>query len=1219
MSATDRVGIEIDLMGYDEAMSQMKSLEDAMHGLSGRKNYLKIKAEVDELKMNRDALKAHKVKIQADISEADKKIKTLKKRIADLTEQSKLYAKGSPAFNRIIAQIGRLRNELHTLQGQRMNLDAEFRQTTAEINQATSALGRMQAALRNAGAAGKSFGDIFKSVSTRAAHIGQAMQSAGNAITRMSTPLRMVTNGALLGVGYGAMNMATEGLKSGFSRYDTMKKYNLMMRDFEKGNYTAAKSIEALDASVQGLPTGLDEMVNLAQKFTMTTGDMQKGTDLAIATNNAFLASMSTDTQKYQGMMQMSDVLGGKDMNSREWQALANSMMPAIRMMGESLGKSGKELDEYVASVQQGKVSNEEFIKTLRKAGKEGGKIYEMAQLSKDTWQAFTARIGTAFSRMTYGILQNLDQIVNVASGGKFKSLNSFLDDFVITGINDLSDAAQKWIKNNPDKITDFFKDLKAIDWKGLGKGMLEGVGAIFDLIQKGAKLLNGKSLEGIGKMIPFMSAIGSALTITGGMVKGTRHILGGGVAGMVELIRAVGDISEIGAIAWMSKKFKDIGKAGEAAGKAAKGAKGFSKFSSAVGGGAKLGSVFKGFLPAIEAIGGVGAITTEITGIAALDTWLLSKAMNNIIEITGGFNKVFANVKAIKGGKFNADKLRTAVNNLFDMYDIINGETTSQRAVGKTTVTQKKKEGLASMDKGDLKDISDSITSMNSILGEMGAIQTNMKALKGFKGFDEESVAGISTFVEGLGGIYTELSTAFGENIDTEQATEFSGIMTQAKTMFDSISQIGKLIPQMQKSLSLLTSRGGGTGMGYSTLDMLKQSLVGESGFFTTIKEIMQSVNVDMLGGKGGWELGDVTNISDIMASVGEMFGSMQSIITQMGEMQSSLGGMSAPGSGQGGRGTALATLKTQIVGLMKNIGEIYSSIDTNIQGDASAMVDKMTNVVKSINKIKKITNKLSALGEGGLAGTDTSAFTAIANIKKMVTQLGKALNTEMVESLQADVDSFQTAVDDMFTSLNKMCSDIKVEVKVNGKVTGVNELLSEVRQVNSKIAAAVRAIRNSYTRHVYIHIQRHVTQSGSTGFGTGHGGAGSFGEASGAYSTGGKVRPIYRAKGGGSSIFKPRGTDTVPAMLTPGEFVQRKQAVDYFGTRFMQKINNLDIRGAMRELSARAGNMSAVARGNTIYNNVTNNSPTINQNINTNNPNFAFKRSNRFMMALT
>ncbi len=48
----------------------------------------------------------------------------------------------------------------------------------------------------------------------------------------------------------------------------------------------------------------------------------------------------------------------------------------------------------------------------------------------------------------------------------------------------------------------------------------------------------------------------------------------------------------------------------------------------------------------------------------------------------------------------------------------------------------------------------------------------------------------------------------------------------------------------------------------------------------------------------------------------------------------------------------------------------------------------------------------------------------------------------------------------------------------------------------------------------------------------------------------------PVYRAAGG--SIFEPRGTDTVPAMLTPGEFVMRKSAVDKYGTDFMQSINS-------------------------------------------------------------
>jgi hypothetical protein len=49
-----------------------------------------------------------------------------------------------------------------------------------------------------------------------------------------------------------------------------------------------------------------------------------------------------------------------------------------------------------------------------------------------------------------------------------------------------------------------------------------------------------------------------------------------------------------------------------------------------------------------------------------------------------------------------------------------------------------------------------------------------------------------------------------------------------------------------------------------------------------------------------------------------------------------------------------------------------------------------------------------------------------------------------------------------------------------------------------------------------------------------------------------------IYRSVGG--SIFKPKGTDTVPAMLTPGEFVIRKAAVDRIGMSALTAMNSGD-----------------------------------------------------------
>jgi hypothetical protein len=54
-------------------------------------------------------------------------------------------------------------------------------------------------------------------------------------------------------------------------------------------------------------------------------------------------------------------------------------------------------------------------------------------------------------------------------------------------------------------------------------------------------------------------------------------------------------------------------------------------------------------------------------------------------------------------------------------------------------------------------------------------------------------------------------------------------------------------------------------------------------------------------------------------------------------------------------------------------------------------------------------------------------------------------------------------------------------------------------------------------------------------------------------AMSSGGMVKPKYFALGG-----KARGTDIIPAMLTPGEFVMSKYAVDSYGVDKMKAINN-------------------------------------------------------------
>lgn len=99
---------------------------------------------------------------------------------------------------------------------------------------------------------------------------------------------------------------------------------------------------------------------------------------------------------------------------------------------------------------------------------------------------------------------------------------------------------------------------------------------------------------------------------------------------------------------------------------------------------------------------------------------------------------------------------------------------------------------------------------------------------------------------------------------------------------------------------------------------------------------------------------------------------------------------------------------------------------------------------------------------------------------------------------------------------------------------------------------------------------------------------------------SSGGEV-PQYLASGGPTYMMKPKGTDTVPAMLTPGEFVMKKQAVQAYGTDFMNKLNNLNLSAAFRS-HINGINLTALASApvtNIVNNYNTTNDNRINQNV--------------------
>lgn len=1150
MGANELVGIELQLKGYDGVMSDMRTLDQMLNGLRGRRN---------------------RVQIETNLKDAKKEV------IALQGELNKLKQAKNILNEKGIKSDG---------------LDNKIKQISERLRDANQRARELSYSLRNL--SGTSFMTTFNRISSAVAHMGFAMQSAGNALTKLTSPFQRFTSGIVMGAGYKALNKFTEGLNNGFNRYDTMKKYPKIMAAFGYSNEESQKSIDALDKSVRGLPTGLDEMVDMAQRFTATVGDIDKGTQLAIAANNAFLASMSTDTQKYQGMMQLQDVLGGKDMNAREWNSLVSSMTPAIVKMGESLGYTSKNMSEWIQKVRDGKVDNQDFIDQLIKIGNEGGSLEAMAQESKNTWQAFFANVGNAASRMTAGLIQSLDEISQMLTG---KDVNQLLAENVITGIDNMTASMKDWIKAHPEEITDFFKSLKEIDLASIIKGTAEAMMNVADLGKRFAQAFGGKDLSRLGKLMVYGNILGRTLTITGGLLKGTRHIFGGIGASTIKGIQSVRGIRKYGWGGWLGRMLtvgEDASAGGKAIETASKTAPKMGKFMTG------LSSVFKGW----------GQITAMVGG-TALVGWGSFKAFKSMMKDLKEMTDI---TKEIDWGR--ATGVLTAMGGFFSAY--IGLSRTFGGAGGLTTL---KGGGIFSaltlmfagtfwadmaLIKRGFKAIADSTQYLNDALDNIGKVK------------DVDNVHNVKYKIQNAITLFNQITDMlaiernnpiFGEGggglkeLDRKSANTIKNVSESIASMVDAVKSLNKL---------------SGTKMKLGGLSAVMAGLRNGLGQMSNLLIDMPSVFKDATASQWAKTMsGTMENLKTAFKAFvgkGGVLNTLPKIISKMTELKTS-------------------NTFTDFPSNMKTLGEALTSVYTSLQGIGSGSGAFATNIenfragLVSMKKAIKQVQKIS----GMKVSKDVSG-----KIQGIIDSIATAFDAGKVSELTGNITAFAMSIRlalDMFESLNGDI-EIKAEVKLSkGFDSSVTTVVGKIEDARRRIKKAMSGFPTSFYKTVNVHINANVDVSGAikninagatavqNAAATAVNGATNHrigGHNAPESATGGRISRngvLYRS--GGGTVFRPRGTDKVPAMLTEGEYVHRKQATDFWGIDFMRKVNAMDVRGAMKAMLTRGGASTNIGR-QSIFNNTVNNNQRITQNISTNNPSFATTRLGRFAGAL-
>lgn len=1245
--ANDRIGIEIEVLGYDEAMRKMKEIERATSTFRG-------KNAVIEINGNWDTVRNH-------IRNLTKELKALQ------AEKKRLEALGAKGRGNL---IGPLTADDQALE----NVIKRMKAVGTELN-------LLRTASQNTG---RTLRQTFNSVSAQIAHFGGSLQSIGNALTRIAAPFQMLTGGALLGLGFTAMGKITSGLSAGFSRYDTMHKYPIMMQSLGYTAEDASRSVNKLDQAVRGLPTGLNEIIDVAQRYALSLGDIDKATDLAIATNNAFLASMATESQQYQGMLQLQDLLNGKELTSREWMSLGTSMGAAINAIGQELGYSSDQMGVFRQELYAGNIATEDFLNALIKVGTGEGSIAKMAELSKSTWEAVSRNIGNAFSRMGARILEAFDKISETVTG---KTLVKYLADTLGPTIDSISASITKWIDKNQGKILSFFNDLKSLDIKGFAKGFVEGLGEILSMAQKFAKALNGRSLNWLGKFIGKAGFYGKWLTIFGGFVKGLRFP----VAGLVTLIRAISEargadlgggllgkllgfggknpaaaageatvtvanfsgllkalagvatvaasvamIGGAGFIAFRSVKtmLKDLGEIIDIVkeidwdmGKTVLAHMGafFATFAAL---GTVIGTSVASLSVLVSALAGtafIGGITAIIAAFGALDTWLVKKAMQNIAEtmqlLTDTLTMIDNMPKSATSSTGNVKKALNIINEVYMAFkpdgenkglsgvnvDEAHGFRNRMKAFGEAlqSLEDVVKHIVSLKDMPDMSGIEDNISSLIQTIRGIYA-----KITQDYTASDQANAERLSKTFESITGLFKSISDVYdilrvkAWNVNMKGTGKAQGREQGILGALDSIFAIYKEIRQKMFE--------SGDALDPSVSSRISTVLGNLVGVFESIDSIYETIRSrawsNDISGKldlmAGFFVGEENSIRSFFKELSKFFAS-EHFVEQSGLIQNTLANLHGAFSSINDIYMLIREKEWthDINGKVEKIGTVVDAI-ANLKfrfaiingwkfDDVSGNIDNITKAVQSIISL--------STAAGGLEGVDLGTLlTTLNELIPQVEEIGKAFTEGFIDELDFDKMSkyIKDGLDKVLRSANGYENKFRQKARSVASAFG-SELQKELShidvnttitvRISNAIVTGIGTVASAIQRGIDMFNAQNIYRGGT----------------------------VYRA--GGGSIFKPRGTDTVPAMLTVGEYVQNRHAVALFGKEFMDKVNALDIDGAMNALHSRFGDRISSSRVSTVNNIVNNNNnQQMTQNVYTNNPSFAKLRRNRYIGAL-
>lgn len=711
------------------------------------------------------------------------------------------------------------------------------------------------------------------------------------------------------------------------------------------------------------------------------------------------------------------------------------------------------------------------------------------------------------------------------------------------------------------------------------GLAMMIGQGGALWLFAKAMQELDKTMPDGFDtfndKLLGLFECIGSMTLITG--IQGGAGVLTGGITTLAQVLGMITTTGLAGTLIACAKAMQEVDK------NVPSNTKGLKK-------------KIQGIMDVIDMFEGEGTLSSWWSQVIKsseslwknMETWNITRILKKLVTIGESISKVQG--MSIDSSSFNDQfkDIQEVIKNIND-FEFPTVSTSSATNIADANSIVKNYTTMAS-----------SLSKMSNINGSSINVENCTSILK--------NVASVVESMKKI--VFPDVTKSIKSNLNSTNAQEFLDtlkILEQIVPEFGNLQatitnnplpnaeDIKKTITSISQAIGYISVAGVGTGKDKNMLSYNLKQLPDAELFTNALNAITTLGNIIL-------QFGTLNVYSD-----GFDFESLRAHIKQIGDVINDLAtnkGLTKNTKNIGNVDTTVTKLKTicdnlnSIVGLnldFVKIGEVTTGIQTFLNNVKGLKVgEATTDVVTEVNSIVTSFHNMA---------------TTLSNMKSEFNTSGTEMANGIIEGFKSiDIEgSFGTKIDNAKASLKKK------SFKSVGKKFG--------RDVVSGFSEGISNMSSSISNQITM-MYGYSTRFTDLGQYLGSAFKNAFNNQSGSINTGGKTTPtvnrgnesignnmkfakggpVYLKRGGQPIVMKPSGTDTVPAMLTPGEYVMKRSAVKNAGQSFMDKVNNMDLKGAFKELSTRYGSHvgSVVNKNVTINNNdnrVTNNSIAFNE----------------------